>query len=262
MHRDEPLSRRAQVVLGVLGVVGVTALVEVLVRVGLLDVAGFPRPSEVIRSAGTLLTQGSFWSQISYTLREWMLALLMASVVGTVVGGLMGAYTTAFRALELPVEVFRVLPSIAFGPILALLLGNRMLPLSLTVALVSVWPILLNTMYGVRATDATAVQTARTLGLSSGAIFARIKLPSALPFAFTGVRVAASIGLIVAVSCELLIGQGQGIGGFILVKSTTASDLDVVYAATLAAGVLGVCVNLVFAYLDAKVFGWKKGLAQ
>lgn len=262
MHTDEPLSRRVQAVLGVAGVVGVTALVEALVRVGVLDVAGFSPPSKVIAAMGSLLADGSFWSQIGYTLREWMLALLLATVVGTLVGGLMGAYTTVFRALELPVEVFRVLPSVAFGPILSLMLGNGMLALALTVALVSVWPILLNTLYGVRATDPTAIQTAQTLGLSSAAIFVRIKLPSAMPFAFTGVRVAASIGLIVAVSCELLIGQGQGIGGFILLKSAQAADLDTVYAATLTAGVLGVCVNLVFAVLDTKVFGWKKGLAQ
>lgn len=262
MRREEPLSGRTQVLLGIAGVVGTTLLVEVLVMSGVLDIAGFSRPSQVLAAFGELLGDGEFWGQIGYTLQEWMLALLLAAVAGMVVGGLMGAFTKVFVALQLPVEVFRVLPSVALGPILVLLLGSGMLPLSITVALVSVWPILLNTMYGVRATDPTAVHTARSFGLSSLAVFWKIKLPSALPFAFTGVRVAASMGLIVAVSCELLIGQGQGIGGFILVRSAQAADLDIVYAATLAAGVLGVAVNLLFTVLDAKVFGWKKGLAQ
>lgn len=262
MHADAPLRRSTQAVLGVVGVVATTAIVELLVRTGVIDVAGFPRPTSVLRAAGSLLDDGGFWGQLGYTLREWMLALLMASVAGTVVGGLMGAFTRIFEAFELPVEIFRVLPSVALGPVLVLLLGVGMFPLSLTVALSSVWPILLNTMYGVRATDPTAVQTARSFGLSAFAVFVRIKLPSALPFAFTGVRVAASIGLIVAVSSELLIGQGQGIGGYILLRSAQAADLDTVYAATLVAGVLGVLVNLVLAAVDSRVFAWKKGLAQ
>ncbi|UUZ60312.1 ABC transporter permease [Nocardioides sp. B-3] len=167
-----------------------------------------------------------------------------------------------FIAFELPVEVFRVLPSVALGPILMLLIGSGMLPLSLTVALACVWPILLNTMYGVRATDPTAVQTGQTFGLSSLGVLFRIKLPSALPFTFTGIRVAASIGLIVAVSSELLIGNGRGIGGFILLRTSQSSDTDLVYAATLVAGLMGIVISTLLATIDAKVFGWKKGLAQ
>jgi NitT/TauT family transport system permease protein len=90
----------------------------------------------------------------------------------------------------------------------------------------------------------------------------QVRLPAALPFMFTGIRVAASIGLIVAVSAELLFGAGNGIGGYILLASTSASNLDAVYAATLIAGVLGVLVSGAFAVLDKVAFGWKKGLAQ
>jgi NitT/TauT family transport system permease protein len=137
-----------------------------------------------------------------------------------------------------------------------------MLPLSLTVALSCVWPILLNTMYGVRSTDTTAVMTAKTFGNSNFGVLRKVKIPSALPFAFTGVRVAASIGLLVAVSAELLIGNGSGIGGYILSNTANATDLDVVYAATLVAGLLGVLVNLALAKVDDVLLGWKKGLAQ
>lgn len=257
-----PLGMRQQVVLGIFGVGGSAALTELLVRGNVVTTPGFPLPSAVLGSLGSILGDGVFWSEVAFTLREWGLAMVIAIVVGTVVGGLMGAFTKVFVALEWPVEVFRVLPSVAVGPVLMLLVGSGMLPLSLTVALACVWPILLNTMYGVRATDPTAVNTARTFGFTSLEILARIKLPSALPFTFTGVRIAASIGLIVAVSAELLIGNGRGIGGFILVRSAQAANLDVVYAATLMAGLIGVGVNLLFMVLDNRVFGWKKGLAQ
>lgn len=262
MDTGEPLGTWQQVGYGALGVVGTGALAELLVRTDIITTPGFPVPSDVLSKLGTLLGDSIFWTEIGFTFREWLLALVMATVVGVVLGGLMGAFTKVFIAFELPVEVFRVLPSVALGPILMLVIGTGMLPLSLTVALACVWPILLNTMYGVRATDPTAVQSGRSFGLSNLGIFFRIKLPSAMPFAFTGLRVAASIGLIVAVSSELLIGNGRGIGGFILVRTSQASDLDLVYAATLMAGLMGIAISMLLTVVDAKVFGWKKGLAQ
>ncbi|WP_191563983.1 ABC transporter permease [Janibacter melonis] len=257
----EPLSIRRQAVLGAAGVVGSALVVEVLMRT-VVSKDGLPVPSRVLGSLGSLFADASFWRAVGFTLAEWVLALVMATVLGVVVGASMGASRMAMITFELPVEAFRVLPSIALGPILVLLLGQGMLPLSITVALACVWPILLNTMYAVRGADTTAIQTARSFGLSRAAVVRRVVLPAALPFTFTGVRVAASIGLIVAVSAELIVGGGSGIGGYILLNSANATDLDLVYAATLVAGVLGVVVSTLMSVVDARVFGWKKGLAQ
>jgi len=259
--RDE-VGGRARAGLGVAGVAGAGVLGEVLVRGGVITAAGIPPPSTVIEQAGSLLADGSFYEQILFTLREWLLGVLIATGAGVLLGGLMGAIPRVFTMFEPTVELLRPLPSIAVGPLLVLLLGAGMLPLSLTVAVACLWPILFNTVYAVRSVDAVALKTARTLHISPAGIIAKIRLPSALPFVFTGVRVAASIGLIVAVSAELLFGDGSGIGGFILVKSSSAADLDVVYGATLVAGLLGVLVSLAFALIDKLVFGWRKGLHQ
>lgn len=258
----EPLSTSKAVVLGVVGVVGSATLAEVVIRSGLVGAAGLPVPSGVLQGVANLVPDPTFWSEVGYTLGEWLLGLLIATVAGVLLGGLMGAFRPVFLAFEWPVEAFRVLPSIALGPILVLVFGAGLLPLALTVALACVWPILLNTMYGVRSTDSTAVQTARSFGYSPLQVLRQIKLTSALPFAFTGVRIAASIGLIVAVSAELLIGNGSGIGGYILTRTANATNLDLVYAATMIAGVIGVLINLTLAKVDDTVFAWKKGLAQ
>ncbi|WP_026927713.1 ABC transporter permease [Granulicoccus phenolivorans] len=257
----EPYSRNRQIMLGVVGVVGSMAVAELLLRT-VFTKPGLPVPSKVLLGAVGLFGDPQFWQAVGFTLVEWMLGLALATVAGVLLGGAMGASRIVRIMFELPVEAFRVLPSIALGPILVLLLGAGMLPLSITVALACVWPILLNTMYGVRGADTTAIQTARSFGVSEIGIVWRVTLPAALPFAFTGVRIAASIGLIVAVSAELLIGSGTGIGGYILSNSANAANLDLVYAATLVAGVIGVLVSLAMAALDNGLFGWKKGLAQ
>jgi NitT/TauT family transport system permease protein len=258
----EPLSGRSQAVLGVVGVLGSAGLAELLLRTRVIDVPGLPVPSRVVRGVVDLVPKGEFWDQVMFTLGEWMLGLLIAAAAGVLIGGLMGAFSSVFIAFEWPVEAFRVLPSVAIGPVLVLVIGAGMLPLSLTVAMSCVWPILLNTMYGVRGTDTTAVQTARSFGASPLRVLRQVKVPAALPFAFTGIRIAASIGLLVAVSVELLIGSGSGIGGYILTNTANATNLDVVYAATVVAGLLGVLVNLILAWVDRVLLGWKTGLAQ
>src|SRR5699024_11017307 len=120
---------RRQAVLGVLGVVGVAAVVELLMRT-VVTKPGLPVPSRIVGSLGELFSDGTFWEAVGFTMAEWMIALLMATVVGVLVGAAMGASTAAKITFTLPVEAFRVLPSIALGPILVLLLGNGMLPLS------------------------------------------------------------------------------------------------------------------------------------
>lgn len=258
----EPLSRRREILLGVVGVLGTALLLEVLIRTDIVSGSGLPLPTAVADQSLALLGNSEFWRQISFTFREWMLGLLVASVVGVVLGGLMGAIPTIFTMFALPVEILRPLPAIAIGPLLVLLIGAGMLPLALTVAVACTWPILFNSMYAVRAVDPLAIQTARTLHVSRLGILTHIRLPAALPFMFTGIRVAASIGLIVAVSAELLFGSGNGIGGYILLASTSAANLDEVYAATLVAGLLGLLVSGILAVVDKLAFGWKKGLAQ
>lgn len=258
----EPLPLRQRILLGIVGVIGTAAVMELLVRSHLIGGVGLPLPSSVARQAFHLVGDSNFDSQILYTLREWMLGLLIASVAGVLLGGLMGASKTVFEMFTLVVEVLRPLPAIAVGPLLVLILGTGMLPLSLTVALACLWPILFNAMYGVRAVDPLMIQTARTLHVPEAGLMSKVRLPAALPFMFTGIRVSASIGLIVAVSAELLIGSGSGIGGYILLVSANASDLDVVYAATLVTGVMGVLVSGVFALIDRYAFSWKRGLSQ
>lgn len=258
----EPISRRAEAALGVVGVLGSALVLEMLIRLDVITGSGLPLPSAVADQAWSLLGDDDFWTQIIYTLREWMLGLVIASVVGVVLGGLMGASRTVFKLLSLTVEILRPLPAIAVGPLLVLLIGSGMLPIALTVAIACTWPILFNSMYAAKAVDPVAIQTARTLHVSPLGILTQVRLPAALPFMFTGIRVAASIGLIVAVSAELLFGDGSGIGGYILLASTSASDLDAVYAATLVAGVMGVLVSVLFAVADRLLFGWKVGLAQ
>ena len=128
------------------------------------------------------------------------------------------------------IEFMRPIPSVALIPLGILLWGQGFTMKVILVAYATAWPILYNTIYGVHDVDPIAVQTARAFGLKRGAILRHIDLPSAAPFIFTGIRISASIGLIVVVGCELLASAESGIGSFILFVSSSGGQMDSVLA--------------------------------
>ena len=125
------------------------------------------------------------------------------------------------------------------------------------VAYATIWPILFNTVYGVHDVDPIAVQTARCFGLKSSAILRRINLPSAAPFIFTGIRISASIGLIVVVGSELLASSQSGIGSYILFVSSNGGQMDSVLAGAAIAGLVGAIIDGVLELIDRRFFAWR-----
>ena len=107
------------------------------------------------------------------------------------------------RVFDTP-TVCRPIPSVALIPLAILLLGRGIDMRVALVAYASAWPILFNTITGVREVDPQARDTARAYGFNAGEVLARVTLPAAAPFIATGVRISAGIALILAVSTELI----------------------------------------------------------
>jgi NitT/TauT family transport system permease protein len=120
-----------------------------------------------------------------------------------------------------------------------------------------VWPILFNTIYGIHDLDPISIQTARCFGLKRLAIVRHVSIPSAAPFILTGVRISASIGLVVLVSAELLSDSNAGIGSFIMRNSSGGGRMDSVLAAAAIVGLLGLLVNVVFWAVERLQFAWR-----
>jgi NitT/TauT family transport system permease protein len=105
--------------------------------------------------------------------------------------------------------------------------------------------------------DPIAVQTAQCFGLKQSAIHWRISLPSAAPLVFAGIRISASIGLIVVIAAELLASADSGIGSYILFVSMHGGHMDSVLAGAAIAGILGVLINSAFGLIDRRLFSWR-----
>jgi NitT/TauT family transport system permease protein len=183
--------------------------------------------------------------------------LVLASVISIPLGVLIGTSHLAYRMVSPLIEFMRPIPSVALIPLGILLWGQGFSMKVILVAYATIWPILFNTVYGVHDVDPIAVQTAHCFGLKRGAILRRINLPSAAPFIFTGIRISASIGLIVVVGCELLASAQSGIGSYILFVSSSGGHMDSVLAGAAIAGLVGAVINGVLELLDRRFFAWR-----
>ena len=120
------------------------------------------------------------------------------------------------------------------------------------------WPILLNTLDGVRNIDRVLIQTARTFGLSRGRAIPKVILPAALPQIMTGLRISLAITLILVVISEM-VGSSDGIGYFIL-DSQRRFKVDQMYAGMLSLALLGYLFNQLFLLFYNSVLSWHKGM--
>jgi NitT/TauT family transport system permease protein len=238
---------------GFLFVIVVTLVVEAMARAGWLT-SYFPPPSQIIASLGEGLANGEISSQVGITLLTFAEGLVLATICAVFVGVLMGAIPAVYDALRIIVEFMRPIPSVAMIPLAILFLGLGVPMRLAVVTYAAFWPLLISTLYGVRAVDPVSLDTARNFGVSPLAKLWRVTIPSALTSISTGLRVSATIALIVTVTTELVAGN-SGIG-FYVSQTEQANRIPPMYAGILLTGILGYIVNAVFFQLERKFVFW------
>jgi ABC-type nitrate/sulfonate/bicarbonate transport system permease component len=138
--------------------------------------------------------------------------------------------------------------------LLFLTLGTNLKSEVFLAAFGAFWPLLVQTMYGVRDVDPVALDTARSFGIGRFEQLYRIKLPSAVPYIATGLRISSAVSLILAFTAELFMGI-PGLGQIMNVAESFGLT-EQVYALALATGFLGITIYLLFAGLEKWALRW------
>ena len=245
---------------GAVGMAVFVGILEFAVALGIVAAGVLPRPSAIFAKMGMLLTDPSFLGQVWVTVQGVAVGLGAAIVCGTTLGALIATSTIARKLLLPVIELVRPLPGIAYAPLLIVVFQRGLMSRSVVVAIACTWPILFNTRTGFASVDPVAKQTARSFGEGRFGVIRRINFPSASPFVFTGIRVAASIAIVVEIAVEIVIPDGTGIGGFLIMAGSGGAPLDVIYGATMVAGVLSLALNFGLGAIDTRFFGWRVGL--
>jgi NitT/TauT family transport system permease protein len=239
--------RHRRILLGAAGVAGLVAVVEVVSRAGLVDATALPPASTVLREAGKLAVDGEFLADVGATLTAWFGGLALAVLVAVPSTG------TASRAL---VEMLRPIPSVALIPLAIILFAD---PTQMKMSLIfyaCLWPILINTLYALRDVDPVAKESLRSFGFGTLSVLWRVSLPSASPFIATGIRIAASVALVVVISTELLAGGINGVGIYLGDTQSGGGRTDLLLAGACWAGVLGLLANTALFGLERIAFRW------
>lgn len=213
-----------------------------------------PPPSEVFVAMWQGLLNGDISSQIGTTLYVYFRSLFLGAALAILAGILMGTYRPVYNAFKMIIEFMRPIPSVAMIPLAILFFGLGATMRSVVITYAVFWPLMINTLYGVRGIDPQALDVARNFGVTGAEALRRVTLPSALASIATGFRISASIALIVTVTTELVAGN-SGIGFFIS-QMEQANRLPPMYAAIILTGIMGFALNWIYFNLEHKLVFW------
>ncbi|HZT44830.1 MAG TPA: ABC transporter permease [Gaiellaceae bacterium] len=254
----EPRRRRAPELLdasvAILSVLAALALWELISRAGVISERDLPAMSTTFDALWSLVQTGDFWIAVLQTVRGWALGLGIAFALAVPIGIALGSNDFAAAAFRVPIEFLRPIPSAALIPVLFLTLGTNLSSELFLATFGAFWPLLVQTMYGVRDVDPITMDTARSFRLGGLERLYRVTLPSALPYVFTGVRISSTVSLILAFTAELFMGT-PGLGH----ATNTAYSfgiLDQEYAYAVATGLLGVAIHFAVSRAEHRVLRW------
>ena len=242
--------RWAKGTVGVLVAIGLWELVRAL---SLLPQDYVPSVPTILRAVVENLDNGLL-AATGETLKAWGFGMLITIGIGVAFGIAIGLSRWADAASRVVVEFLRPVPSVALIPVAVLIFGIGLRMQLLLIVFACVWPVLFNVRYGVQSVDRLLIDTARVSGLARRDVVRRVVFPAAMPATFTGIRIASSIALVLAVSSEMVSGS-PGLGKLI-VDADAAANVELSYAGVFVTGVVGLLLNLGLQIADRRLLPW------
>jgi ABC-type nitrate/sulfonate/bicarbonate transport system permease component len=239
---------------GVAGVTGALVAWDLVSVTDTLDRASFPPPTEVTGALARILGEGWFWQALGDTAWSTLLGLAISIVIALPLGALLGLSEPAFRSARLVVEFLKPIPVVALLPLALLIYGATLQMKLVLIVFGTLWPLLMQVVYGVQNVDAVARDTARAYRLSRTRRLRAVVFPSAAPFIATGLRVAGVTALLLSIVTEL-VGGAPGLG-FRITRSQNAADYADLYALVVVTGLLGVAVNSALRRMERRTLRW------
>jgi ABC-type nitrate/sulfonate/bicarbonate transport system permease component len=233
---------------------------EAAARAELLNPLVVPPLSRILTVFWELLVSGQIPVQILVSMKRAASGYLLAAAVFIPLGILMGLFERIRLGLEVLVEVLRPVPPPVIIPLALLIFGLEDKMKIFVIFFSCAWPILLNTIDGVRNIDWVLVNTAKTFRLTRWQTIRRVVLPAASPQIITGLRVSLPIVLILVVISEM-VGSTDGIGYFIL-DAQRRFRVTQMYAGMLALAILGYVLNQLFNLLHRRLLPWHWGMMR
>ncbi|MCX4458436.1 ABC transporter permease subunit [Streptomyces sp. NBC_01340] len=218
----------------------------------------WPPLRTILRTFPDVWTSERLRSDLVPSVLRLLTGYAAAAVVGVALGTVIGSYRRVRAVCEPVLEFLRALPPPVLVPVIMLFAGIGDTMKIAVIASGCVWPILLNTVEGVRAVDSVMAETARSYGITGLARLRSVVLRAASPQIFAGLRQALSIGIILMVISEMFAAS-NGLG-FTIVQFQRSFAIPDMWTGILVLGLLGFLLSVVFHVVERRVLGWYHGL--
>ncbi|GAA4601817.1 NitT/TauT family transport system permease protein [Actinoplanes octamycinicus] len=253
--RRRPLRFAGTILTRSIAIIALAAVWEVLPRLGVVDATFLPPLSEVLTAWWELVKSGELLEHAQASLTRSLAGFGLAIVIAIPLGLLIGWYQPVANLLSPLLEVFRNTAALAILPVFVLILGLGETSKIAIILYACAWPILLNTVSGVRTVDPLLIKSARSLGLGPLRLFQKVILPAAVPTIFTGIRLAGAYSILILIAAEM-VGAKAGLGYLINYAQYNFAVPDM-YAGIITISAIGLIVNQLLIVTERRFSTWR-----
>ena len=240
----------------VASVVVVLLLWEGCIRLFKVEPFIFPAPTAVLWSLWLGIASGKYVSALGVTLTEVLTGATIGAVAGILIGIAMVSSRLAYRLVYPWIVGIQTIPKVAVAPLMLVWFGFGIESKILIVTLTSMFPVMINTIAGLQATEQDQVALVRALCGGRMQILRYVQVPAALPYIFAGLNTAIVLAVIAAIVGEF-VGARAGIG-YLILQANFALDLASVFALLTLLGMLGVTLSLCVRMIEDRVCFWNR----
>jgi NitT/TauT family transport system permease protein len=247
---------RREIVRGCLSILVGILLWEIAARLLLENELLIPPPSSVLRSFWTLLLSGQLKKHFLATLLEFAYGFSAACVIGVLLGYFMGLYKWFDDVMEPWIATLYSIPIITIVPLIIIWFGIGMISKVIVVFKITAVAIILNTAAGIKALDPVWLELAKSLRLNSWETTYKIRLPGALPFIITGMRLGVGRALLGVIVAELMAANA-GLG-YLLRDSSETWDSPKLFVTVILLAVIGLVSFNLIKRLERRIAPWRQ----
>lgn len=241
--------------LPLVGPVLLLILWDLVVRMGWIKAILLPPPVDTLLTLVNGMAGSALLPHFLVTLERTLAAFAIATAVGMPLGIALGSNEKAYRSVEFLIDFFRSTPSSALIPLFLLIFGINDINKIAIAAFGAFLIVVFNCAYGVINARKQRVAAARVMGATPWQIFKDVLFWESLQPTFVGLRSAVSMALVIVVVAEMFIGSENGLGHKII-DAQQVMNVRTMYAAIMAAGILGYALNVLFLALERRIVHW------
>lgn len=248
--------RKARYILQYFGLtVALLAVWQLLFHLGYIKPIILPPPSQVVETFWTLFKSGEMPRHIGISMLRVLEGFGIAAGLGLILGVGIGLSRTLDRLTDLIIQVIKPIPPIAWIPLAILWFGIGEKSKIYIIFLGAFFPVIINTIDGIRQTDHKLVEVSRILAVPRPRFVWQVVLPGALPTIMTGLRVGLMVAWMCVVAAEL-IAASSGVG-YLIMDARQLSQSDVVLVGMITIGVIGKLMDSMIRQIEKRLIGWK-----